>query len=237
MTEKQLKIFHWLPRVIALAWLLFLLIAPVRAFIEAGMGNKYLPGILAGLFPCFIVIIAVALTWKKNLAGAIVFAVFFLLTLLDHLVSGFRSFPLDLLANLLISVCFMMSYFISRKIAHVDEPEPARIKDDVMPLIKKITAITGVVCLAFAMEPFILWFIISAKSLPGNGARDAFLICFPQFLQGKSTLYILGFFLSLAALFLGLLSRSSRQGIWYILCMLCIILGPILAFFNLFWMM
>jgi uncharacterized membrane protein len=69
------KIIYWLPRILSLAFVLFLSLFALDVFGEYS-GWAAIPALLIHLLPMFILLAFVIAAWKYDLVGLIVFPVF-----------------------------------------------------------------------------------------------------------------------------------------------------------------
>lgn len=80
------KFLYWAPRVLAIAFILFLSLFSLDVFDEYSGFQAILP-LLAHLLPVLVLLAALILSWKRDLAGAIVF---FSFAILYVLMAGFN---------------------------------------------------------------------------------------------------------------------------------------------------
>lgn len=69
------KILHWSPRVLSIAFILFLSLFSLDVFEEYRGFQAFLP-FLIHLLPSLVLLLAVILSWKRDLIGAAVFLAF-----------------------------------------------------------------------------------------------------------------------------------------------------------------
>jgi hypothetical protein len=70
------KIIHWLPRVLAILFIIFISLFALDVFeMEAGFWQK-IGGFLIHLIPSYILIIATIIAWKKEFIGGVLFIIF-----------------------------------------------------------------------------------------------------------------------------------------------------------------
>ncbi len=67
-----MKIIYWLPRILSIGFVLFLSLFSLDVFSEYSGWNAVLP-LLIHLLPSFVLLGAVAISWKRDLIGAIIF--------------------------------------------------------------------------------------------------------------------------------------------------------------------
>jgi hypothetical protein len=111
------KILYWLPRVLAIIYILFISMLALDIFTEYSKISEILIGLFMHLIPSFILIGATVLAWKKEKIGGIVFIVLALAMALffnrNMEPIGFLiiSFPV-----LVIGALFLASYAKNRKL-------------------------------------------------------------------------------------------------------------------------
>jgi hypothetical protein len=69
------KFFHWLPRILGIAFVLFISLFALDVF-EEYKGLETIIGFLIHLLPSLILLAAVVVAWKYELVGAVVFFIF-----------------------------------------------------------------------------------------------------------------------------------------------------------------
>lgn len=70
--EKIRKIIYWLPRILSLGFVLFLSLFALDMFGEYS-GWELVLGLFIHLIPCFVLLGVIAVAWKFDLVGAVVF--------------------------------------------------------------------------------------------------------------------------------------------------------------------
>lgn len=71
---KNVKIIYWLPRILSIAFVLFLSLFALDVFSEYSGWGVILP-FLMHLAPMFVLLAIIAVAWKYDLAGAAVFLI------------------------------------------------------------------------------------------------------------------------------------------------------------------
>jgi len=69
---KSINIIHWLPRILSIAFVLFLSLFALDVFGEYSGWQAFL-GFLIHLLPSFVLLAVILIAWKYNLVGAIAF--------------------------------------------------------------------------------------------------------------------------------------------------------------------
>lgn len=69
------KTMKWLPRVLAIAYILFISIFALDAFSEEYTLLEMIVGFLVHLLPSFILVIITLIAWKKEFTGGILFII------------------------------------------------------------------------------------------------------------------------------------------------------------------
>ncbi|KAA3639764.1 MAG: hypothetical protein DWQ02_03120 [Bacteroidetes bacterium] len=73
--EHTIKIFHWLPRVLAILAIGFISLFALDAFNpELPLGKQFLD-FLMHMIPSFVLILVLLLAWKKEVIGGIIFII------------------------------------------------------------------------------------------------------------------------------------------------------------------
>lgn len=72
---KNTKIIYWLPRILSIAFVLFLSLFALDVFGEYS-GWQAVLGFLIHLLPSFVLLAVILISWKYDLVGAIVFLCF-----------------------------------------------------------------------------------------------------------------------------------------------------------------
>ncbi|KKS42350.1 hypothetical protein A3H03_02890 [Candidatus Kuenenbacteria bacterium RIFCSPLOWO2_12_FULL_42_13] len=111
---KNKKIIYWLPRILSLAFVAFLSLFSFDVF-EAYSGWQAILALAIHLFPALILLGVVAIAWKYDLVGVIIFlglAVFYVLAI------GFNR-PWSWYAGIsgpavLVGILFLLSWFKKR---------------------------------------------------------------------------------------------------------------------------
>jgi len=70
--KKENKIIYWLPRILSIAFVLFLSIFSFDVFNEYS-GWESIPALLIHLLPAIVLAGFIIIAWKKELVGAVVF--------------------------------------------------------------------------------------------------------------------------------------------------------------------
>lgn len=120
------KLLHWLPRIICIAAILFVSIFALDAFRPGASVWQQVGEFLVHLAPSFILAIILAIAWKNELAGGILFTAIGLVMTplifnLNHNRNQFsieQSIGIVLMITLpfiVVGVLFILSYFRSRK--------------------------------------------------------------------------------------------------------------------------
>jgi hypothetical protein len=115
MSTKKAK-FIWIPRVIAIIFILFMSIFALDVFSEDVVLIKKLLGFLIHLIPSFILITLLIISWNRPLAGGYIFGFISILftvhySTYKHLFM-FLTFTVPLI---IISILFFVSYVSIRK--------------------------------------------------------------------------------------------------------------------------
>lgn len=79
MTPRPPRILFWLPRVLGILFALFLSLFAFDVFGEGVSFGEALPGFLVHLTPTYLVLIAVAVGWRRPLLGGVLFIALVLL--------------------------------------------------------------------------------------------------------------------------------------------------------------
>jgi hypothetical protein len=122
------KLLHWLPRIICIAAILFISLFALDAFTPGAPIWQQIGGFLMHLAPSFILAIILAIAWKRELAGGILFtAIGVIMTPfifnINHDRNQFsieQSIGIVLMITfpfIVVGVLFIMSYYRSRKTA------------------------------------------------------------------------------------------------------------------------
>ena len=73
--EKNIKIFHWLPRIMCIFAILFISLFAADAFAPELTIRQQLAAFLIHLIPSFILIAILIVAWKWELLGGIIFTI------------------------------------------------------------------------------------------------------------------------------------------------------------------
>ncbi len=240
------KNLHRLPRVAMVLYLAWLLIVPVSAFFRIAGELKYLPGILAGLFPFFLFLVLTLVSWRKDLTGMIIFFLMTLLTSLAAIVSGTMYMIPGIIATLAIGLLFLASmvYRIRNRIPETEEIPVSTEKSTqaVSPgtgilHIRTTGAIAALVFLVLSMIPLVTWIIVFKQYETHERRVSAYTGIFSPFLPTAQAIAIFSFILCLVTVVLGFASWQNPRRLWRLISILCIVFGTLLGLMNLFQMM
>jgi hypothetical protein len=110
-----MKTIHWLPRILSLAFVLFLSVFALDVFSEFSGWNIILP-LLIHLIPSFILLALTLVAWKYDLVGAVVFLGF---AVLYVFLAGFNrpwSWYADIsLPSAIVGGLFILSWYQRRR--------------------------------------------------------------------------------------------------------------------------
>jgi len=102
------KIIHWLPRVLAILFIIFISLFSLDVFeMEAGFWQK-IGGFLIHLIPSYILIIATIIAWKKEFIGVVLFIIFSVA--LAILTKAELASLLVILPPFIIGILFLVSW-------------------------------------------------------------------------------------------------------------------------------
>ena len=109
------KIITWLPRILSIAFILFLSLFSFDVFIESS-GWQAILGFLIHLLPSFILLVIVLISWKNELVGAITFlsfSIFYIFMVgLDRHWSWYVTISLP---SAITGMLFLLSWFKNKK--------------------------------------------------------------------------------------------------------------------------
>lgn len=104
-------------------------------------------------------------------------------------------------------------------------------------LLKKMFCGFGLLFLTLAAMPHILWFIITLLYQTHWEQKEVFTGIFNSLHLGGGTISLLSLAFSMMSVLFGIFSGRIPLRSWYIIKMLCIVIGSMLALLNLFQMM
>jgi hypothetical protein len=111
-----MKIIYWLPRILSIAFVLFLSLFSLDVFSEYGGWNVVLP-LLIHLVPSFVLLGVIIISWKHDLVGAIAFlgfAVFYVFAVgLDRPWSWYAGISCP---SAVVGILFLLSWLQKGKI-------------------------------------------------------------------------------------------------------------------------
>ncbi len=112
---KNTKIAYWLPRILSIAFVLFLSVFALDVFGEYS-GWQAILGFLVHLLPSFVLLAVVLISWKHDLVGAVAFlgfAAFYVFTVgFDRHWSWYAGISAP---AAIVGVLFLFSWFQKRK--------------------------------------------------------------------------------------------------------------------------
>jgi len=109
------KTLRWLPRILTIAYILFISLFALDAFSSDVSLFAKIGGFLIHLFPSFLLTAALAVAWKKPLPGGILFlALGVLATLFWNTYRQFLSFIVLSLPMLTSGLLFIVSAFTDK---------------------------------------------------------------------------------------------------------------------------
>jgi len=101
---------HWLPKVLTMILALLAIIVSFDVFEPGVPAGQIALALLIHLIPAFIIIIALAFSWKKHLRGAILFFILDIVYLISMASRPLANKIVMAVFLLLISVCFLISH-------------------------------------------------------------------------------------------------------------------------------
>ncbi len=122
MTAKQHRVLYWAPRVVCLAFAAFLSLFAMDVFGE-GLGFwRTLLALSMHLIPVFVVLLILALAWRREWIGAAAFAcvaVLFLFNMPKHLSpQGRQSAALFIAGPVFVIAALFLANWLKRKELH-----------------------------------------------------------------------------------------------------------------------
>lgn len=119
--KKISKIFLWVPRILAILYIIFLAIFSLDVISSESTFIEIFVGLFIHNIPVFILIIALIMSWKTEIIGAIVFLIygFFYIVMVSNSSVSFDIYLSWILAisgpAFLISILFFISWFKKSK--------------------------------------------------------------------------------------------------------------------------
>jgi hypothetical protein len=123
--ENTIKFFHWFPRILGILAILFISLFALDAFDpELALGQQ-IKGFLIHMIPSFILAILLALAWKWELPGGIVFALIGLVmtpvifkhnyTMNDSIGMTIGIVSMITIPFVVVGILFIVSYWLKKK--------------------------------------------------------------------------------------------------------------------------
>lgn len=120
MKKKAGKVLYWAPRILSIAFLLFLALFSLDIFdVNSGFWETIL-GLLIHNIPSIILLITLLISWKHEIVGGIVFILAGLAYMLMLIIGGFESYMIlwCLIISgpaFLIGILFLINWYRKRK--------------------------------------------------------------------------------------------------------------------------
>jgi hypothetical protein len=111
-----LRILYWFPRIIAILAILFMMMFSLDVFGGDEPVGRQLTGFMVHNLPAFALIIVLAIAWKYEIIGGIIFILlFFALGIFFNSFTGNSGSLIILVPFLLAGVIFILHNFLSEK--------------------------------------------------------------------------------------------------------------------------
>lgn len=111
-----LRILYWFPRILAILAILFMMMFSLDVFGGDEPVGRQFTGFLAHNLPAFALIIVLAVAWKYEIIGGIVFILlFFALGIFFNSFTGNSGSLIILIPFLLAGAMFILHHFLSQK--------------------------------------------------------------------------------------------------------------------------
>lgn len=115
-TKKKNKTWYWLPRILAIVFILFVSIFALDVFMEDYTLLETIVALFMHLIPTFVLIAVTILAWKKEFAGGIAFIILGLLfTVFFNTYQELVGFLIISLPVFVIGILFLISHKLNKK--------------------------------------------------------------------------------------------------------------------------
>jgi hypothetical protein len=109
-----LRILYWFPRILAILAILFMMMFSLDVFDGEEPIGRQLLGFLAHNIPAFILIIVLAIAWKYEIIGGMIFVLLFIaLGIFFKTFTGNSGSLIILIPFLLAGAMFILHHFLS----------------------------------------------------------------------------------------------------------------------------
>jgi hypothetical protein len=111
-----LRILFWFPRILAIIAILFMMMFSLDVFGGDEPVGRQLTGFLVNNIPVFVLILVLAIAWKFEIIGGIIFVLlFFALGIFFNSFTGNSGSLIILIPFLVAGAMFILHHFLSEK--------------------------------------------------------------------------------------------------------------------------